>query len=139
MRVFIDANILVSVLNKELPLFTYSARIISLADNKKFTLFTSPVCLAIAFYFAEKKTNTNIAKQKIALLATKLEIATIGKKEIQKALSDKNIHDFEDGMQYYAAVENKCTVIITQDTEDYYFSSIDVMNAEDFLKTHVLQ
>lgn len=139
MRVFIDASILVSVLNKEFPLFTYSARIISLADNKKFTLFTSPVCLAIAFYFAEKKTNTNIAKQKMTLLASKLEIAQIGKKETQKALNDKRIHDFEDGMQYYAAVENKCSVIITQDTADYYFSSIGVMNAEDFLKTHVLQ
>ena len=39
MRIFLDANILVSVLNKEYPLFTYSSRIISLADNKKFTVW----------------------------------------------------------------------------------------------------
>ena len=72
LKVFIDANILVSVLNKEFPLFTYSARILSLADNKKFTLFTSPVCLAIAFYFAEKKCGTQLAKQKIALAIQRL-------------------------------------------------------------------
>ena len=63
MRIFLDANILVSVLNKEYPLFTYTSRIISLADKKKFTLFTSPVCLAIAFYFAEKKYKSISAKK----------------------------------------------------------------------------
>lgn len=36
MRIFLDANILVSVLNKEYPLFSCSARIVSLADNKNF-------------------------------------------------------------------------------------------------------
>ncbi|MEI9958643.1 MAG: PIN domain-containing protein [Ferruginibacter sp.] len=71
MRIFLDANILVSVLNKEYPLFTYAARIVSLADNKKFTVYTSPVCLAIAFYFAEKKCGTQLAKQKIKLLSEK--------------------------------------------------------------------
>ena len=55
MKIFLDANVLVSVLNKEYPLFTYTSRITSLADKTNFTLYTSPVCLAIAFYFAEKK------------------------------------------------------------------------------------
>ena len=36
MKIFLDATILVSVLNKEYPVFTYSSRILSLADNKKF-------------------------------------------------------------------------------------------------------
>ena len=55
MRIFVDANILISVLNKEYPLFTHSSRILSLANRKGFEIYTSPVCLAIAFYFAEKK------------------------------------------------------------------------------------
>jgi predicted nucleic acid-binding protein len=63
MRIFLDANILVSVLNKEYPLFSYSARIISLADNKKFTVYTSPICLAIAFYFAKKNLVRNWQKK----------------------------------------------------------------------------
>ena len=65
MRIFLNANILVSVLNKEYPLFSYSARIVSLADNKKFTVFTSPICLAIAFSFAEKKSGTQTAKKRL--------------------------------------------------------------------------
>lgn len=139
MRVFADANILVSVLNKEFPLYSITARIISLADNRKFTVFTSPVCLAIAFYFSEKKSGTAMAKQKISLLASKLSITNIGKREVEQALGNKKVNDFEDGMQYYAAIESKCTVIITQDTGDYYYSSIEVLNAEDFLKKYLLK
>ena len=76
MKIFLDANILVSVLNKEYPLFTYTSRIVSLADETKFTLFTSPVCLAIAFYFAEKKYKSVSAKRRIEILCEHIHIAT---------------------------------------------------------------
>jgi hypothetical protein len=67
-KIFLDANILVSVLNKEYSLFTTTSRILSLADRNNFTLYTSPFCLAIAFYFAEKKFKSMKAKSKIAIL-----------------------------------------------------------------------
>ena len=134
MRIFLDANILVSVLNKEYPLFSYSARIVSLADNKKFTVYTSPVCLAIAFYFAEKKSGTQSAKQKIKLLSEKILIAEVGKNEVIRALENKQVNDFEDGIEYYAAVSNKCDVIVTEDTDDFYFAEIKVCRAMNFLE-----
>lgn len=100
MRIFLDANILVSVLNKEYPVFTYSARILSLADNKKFTVYTSPFCLATAFYFAEKKSGTQMAKRKIEMLAATLTIAGVGKTEVIQSLQNKKVNDFEDGIEY---------------------------------------
>lgn len=65
MKVFLDANILVSVINKEYPNFTYTSRVLSLIGNPQYTLYTSPLCLAIAFYFAEKKSGTLVARQKL--------------------------------------------------------------------------
>lgn len=137
MRIFLDANILVSVLNKEYPLFTYSARILSLADNRKFTVYTSPVCLAIAFYFAEKKSGTQMAKRKIEILAGKLSITDIGKNEVLQSLQNKKVHDFEDGIEYYAAVSCKCETIITEDINDFYFSSIPVINSKSFIEKYL--
>ena len=137
MRIFLDANILVSVLNKEYPLFTYTARIVSLADNKKFTVYTSPVCLAIAFYFAEKKSGTQLAKQKIKLLSEKILIAEVGKNEVIRALENKQVNDFEDGIEYYAALNNKCEVIITEDTGDFYFADIKICRAQIFLTEYL--
>ena len=137
MRIFLDANILVSVLNKEYPLFTYAARIVSLADNKKFTVYTSPVCLAIAFYFAEKKSGTQSAKQKIKLLSEKILIAEVGKNEVIRALENKQVNDFEDGIEYYAAVNNKCDVIVTEDIDDFNFADIKVCGAQNFLTEYL--
>ena len=139
MRIFLDANILVSVLNKEYPLFTYAARIVSLADNKEFTVYTSPVCLAIAFYFAEKKSGTQLAKQKIKILSEKLLITAVGKNEVLAALDNKQVNDFEDGIEYYAAINNKCEVIITEDTGDFYFSDIKISKAQNFLQEYLFQ
>lgn len=138
MRIFLDANILVSVLNKEYPLFTYAARIVSLADNKKFTVYTSPVCLAIAFYFAEKKSGTQLAKQKIRLLSEKISVAAVGKTEVLQALENKQVNDFEDGIEYYAAINNKCDVIVTEDASDFYFADIEVCGAQKFLTSYLL-
>jgi predicted nucleic acid-binding protein len=138
MRIFLDANVLVSVLNNEYPQFTYTSRVLSLADNVKFTVYTSALSLAIAFYFAEKKSGTTIARNKIALLAEKLNIANIGPNEVGAALQEKRAYDFEDGMQYFAAVNSHCKVIVTQDTRGFYYSDLQVLNAEDFINKHVL-
>lgn len=137
MNVFLDANILVSVLNKEYPLFVHSARILSLADTSRFNVYTSPLCLAIAFYFAEKKSGRAVAKRKIALLTQKINIATIDEEVVWKAAAEKAIHDFEDGMEYYAARKSKCTCIITEDVKDFYFSAIEVLTAEQFVTQYV--
>jgi predicted nucleic acid-binding protein len=135
MRIFVDANVLVSVLNKEYPLFTHTSRILSLADRKGFEVFTSPVCLAIAFYFAEKKYKSARAKEKINLLCAHIRIAEAGKTAVQKALKNPAISDFEDGLEYYAAVEHKCACIVTEDIGDFYFAEIEVMRSEEFLKS----
>ncbi len=137
MRIFLDANILVSVLNKEYPLFTYSARILSLMDNKRFTVYTSPVCMAIAFYFAEKKHGTAMAKQKMGFLADNIQITDVGKETVRLALADKKVHDFEDGIEYYSALKSKCDVIITEDINDYYFSAIEVLRSKDFMEKYL--
>ena len=138
MRLFLDANILVGVLNKEYPLFSCAARIVSLADNKNFTVYTSPICLAIAFYFAEKKSGTQIAKKKIEILVDKLSITDVGKKEVLLSLQNKKVNDFEDGLEYYAALSSNCDVIITEDINDFYFSSIPVLNSNTFAEKHLL-
>lgn len=133
MRIFLDANILISVLNKEYPVYTFSARLLSLVDNKKYQLYTSPLCLAIAFYFAEKKSGSKEAKRKIDLLASKLLITALDKNTVEQALENKRVTDFEDGLQYYSAIASKCQYIVTEDKSDFHFSEIPVLNSEAFI------
>ncbi len=138
MRIFLDANILVAVLNKEYPLFTYAARILSLGSNTKYKIYTSPICLAIAFYFAEKKHGTTAAKQKIHLLANNVFITDVGNDTVLSSLRNKKVYDFEDGLEYYSAQKSKCTLIITEDVSDFYFSEMEVIKSKDFVEKYLV-
>lgn len=132
MKIFLDANVLVSVLNKEYPLFTVSSRILSLASSLKFQVYTSPICLAIAFYFSEKKYKTEGAKQKIKLLSENIGIAAATEYGVKRAAANPKVLDFEDGLEYYSAIESQCQCIITEDVSDFHFAEIEVLNCHDF-------
>jgi predicted nucleic acid-binding protein len=134
MKLFLDANVLVSILNKEYPIFTFSSRILSLADSNKYKLYTSPICLAIAFYFSEKKSGAKKAKTKIELLVSKINIAATDSEVVSMALQNKAVLDFEDGLEYYSALNTGCEYIITEDVDDFYFSELHIMRCEQFLK-----
>ena len=126
-----------SRLFKELPLFSLTSRILSLADHPRFRIYTSPVCLAIAFYFAEKKYKTKFAREKIALLCQHLFIAPATETVVKKTIVNKKINDFEDGLEYYSAIESRCDFIVTEDGDDFFFSEIPVLNARDFFEKQV--
>ena len=137
MKVFVDANVLVTILNKEYPLFSHAARLLSLGETKGFTLVTSPLCLAVSFYFAEKKSGTSQARKKVALLASHMKIAAPDAETVGQTIADKRIHDFEDGLEYYSAIKARCQVIVTEDQHDFYFADIPVVGCQAFLETYV--
>lgn len=140
MKIFIDANVLVCVLNKELPRFTDAARVLSLAHQKigkvrsrQVFLYTTPLCLAIAFYFASKKHGAPRAKEKIDMLLDHMVIAVIDESAARSALNDQRVEDLEDGFQYFAALAAGCDRIVTYDKSDFYFSEIPVMQPDELL------
>ncbi len=138
-HIFLDANILVTVLCNEYPRFGACARVLSLADDKRFEVFTSPLCLTIGAYFAEKKNGKKLARKKIALLATKLKVTTMGPKAVERTFADARITDIEDGFQYFSAVDAGCTCIVTYDKRDWKFAAMEVLVPEDLLLKHVVK
>ncbi len=134
MKVFIDANVIIATMNREYPLFTWSSRVLSLQGENNIRLFTSPLCLAIAFYFSEKKSGKKLAKKKIELLCRNFHITRIDQETTNQAISNSQVHDFEDGLEYYSAIQQNCDFIVTENSEDFYFSEIDVLSCEDFLQ-----
>jgi predicted nucleic acid-binding protein len=139
MKLFADANILVSVINHEYPLYNYAARILSLANTKNFEIYTSPLNLAIAFYFAQKKCKAQRAKQKIEIIQKHLQITEMNATIVGLALQNKQVQDFEDGLQYYSALNSNCDCILTEDVGDYYYSDIEVISSKDFMLKYLLQ
>jgi predicted nucleic acid-binding protein len=133
MKIFLDANVLIATLNREYPLYPWSARILSLQGKNNIRICTSPLCLAIAFYFASKRSGAVVAKKKIELLCKNIEITSLDERTTHKALSNEKIKDFEDGLEYYAALEHGCEWIITEDRDDFWFSELKIAGCEEFL------
>lgn len=133
MKLFLDANIIVATLNKEYPLFTWSSRLLSLQGKQNIELFTSPLCLAIAYYFSCKKSGEKMAKEKIRMLLQHIGVTSMDENTTKQAFKNKLFHDFEDGMEYYSAIQHNCTYIITENQKDFYFSDIEVIGCEEFL------
>jgi len=137
MKIFLDANVLVAILNKEYPLFSYASRILSASDRKDIQIFTSPICLAISFYFAEKKSGATLAGKKIAILVSHIRVAPTNHETVLRTISNKKIIDFEDGLEYYSALESGCQTIITEDRGDFHFSEIEVLNCREFMERYL--
>jgi predicted nucleic acid-binding protein len=62
-----------------------------------------------------------------------LLVAGNRKEDVFIVLKNKKIQDFEDGLEYYAALDSKCKCIVTEDVNDFYFSEIEVLKPKDFL------
>jgi len=58
--------------------------------------------------------------------------------EVNESIIDSALNstftDFEDAIQYYAAMSANIDLIITRNIEDYKQASIPVLTAEQFLK-----
>jgi predicted nucleic acid-binding protein len=134
MKVLLDANVLVSVIIREYPLFPLSARVLSFSDWPDFELLTSPICLAIAFYFLEKKSGSSLAKRKIEVLNTKLKMTCVDQAVVDLAIKNPQVIDFEDGLEYFSALNSSCEVIITEDQNGFFFSNIPVFTCKQFLQ-----
>lgn len=132
-RVFIDANVLVSVLLKEYPTYTWSSRLLSLADSSLVCFVTTPIVIAIAFYFTEKKHGTAEAHRRISMLAERITVCSVSHGHVQAALSHVASSDLEDAIQYYAALDDACTLIVTENKSDFWYSIVPVMNAQEAL------
>ena len=74
-----------------------------------------------------------MAREKIETLLNHIGITSIDEKITGLTIKNRLIHDFEDGMEYYSAVEHNCDCIITENQKDFYFSDIEVIGCEEFL------
>jgi hypothetical protein len=64
-----------------------------------------------------------------------LKILQIDDKIIGLALNDETFTDFEDGLQYFTAIENGQDLIITRNLKDFENSKLPTMTAKQFIES----
>jgi len=134
-KLLIDTNIVIDLLAKREPFCYDSQKLFSMADKKQIKLSVSSLTIANTNYTLLKLKNSNEAKSILRKFKLLVDILSLDDKIISLALNDTDFVDFEDGLQYFSAIENDQDIIITRNLKDFKKSTIPAMTAEQFLKT----
>ena len=134
-KIFIDTNIVIDLLSRREPFFEEAAELFSLADKKQVELSVSSLTIANTSYALLRQMNASKAKSILRKLKLILRILPLDDKVIGLALNDETFLDFEDGLQYFTAIENEQELIITRNLKDYKGSKLPVMTAKQFIET----
>jgi predicted nucleic acid-binding protein len=132
-KLLIDTNIVIDLLAKREPFYTSAAQIFSLADKQMLELSISSLTFANTNYVLSRLKSTQEARGILRRFRVLVKVLQLNEKLIDLALNDNNFMDFEDGLQYYTAIENGQDIIVTRDLKDFKESKIPVMTAEEYL------
>ena len=134
-KLFIDTNIVIDLLSRREPFFEETAELFSLADKKQVELSVSSLTIANTSYVLLRQMDSNKAKTVLRKLRLILKILPLDDKIIGLALNDDTFSDFEDGLQYFTALEYDQELIITRNLKDFKYSKLPTMTAKQIIET----
>lgn len=132
-KVLIDTNIVIDLLSKRKSFYDDAADLFSQADKKELKLTISSLTFANTNYILTKLKSAKVAREILRKFKVLVEILSLNDKITELALSDESFPDFEDGLQYYSAIENEVDIIITRNKKDFKNSRLPVLTAKEYL------
>ena len=137
MRVFLDTNILLDIIEGRQQFLLASSNVFDLGVKGQIEMFATPLTFANCVYTARKNVGYEQAISGLRSLKSYVKIAVMDDVQVTEALGS-DMPDFEDMLQYKAAVSAKCDVIITRDKKRHFPSNgIPVLSPEDFLNEFI--
>ena len=133
MRVFLDTNILLDIVEQRMPFYTGSQAVLDECDQRGFEIFVAWHGIATVFYITAKKRDETYALEMIRDLLTWATVATVGQDEALEALS-YGIADYEDALIAAAASASGVDWLITRDEAGFLKGPVSPINPADFLQ-----
>ena len=133
-KIFLDTNIIIDFLGERANFYQPAAKILTLADQKKIEIYTSPTSISNTYYLLSRFENTKIALEKIRKFKVLCSISMMDDEVIEKAINS-DFKDFEDAMQYFSALASNCDLIVTRNEKDFKNALLPVLNGESYLET----
>jgi predicted nucleic acid-binding protein len=134
-KLFVDTNIVIDLLSRRESFFEDAAELFSLADKKQIVLSVSSLTIANTSYALLKQLDSAKTKATLRKLRLILTILPLDDKIVGLALNDDVFSDFEDGLQYFTAIENGQELIITRNLKDFKNSKLPTMTARQFIES----
>jgi predicted nucleic acid-binding protein len=131
-KVFVDTNVIIDILGQRINFYEDSQDFFTYALDNEIELFVSTLSFAITHYILSEQLKQAKVRSALRKFKTLVSVATFDDKILELSLSDE-FKDFEDGIQYFIALDNSFEAIITRNKNDFRNSQIPVLSPREFL------
>lgn len=129
-RIFLDTNFVIDYFVRQD--FKGDAEKLMVMEKRSRTQFFISFLTIANFAYIMRKMQPDDLRTLINRICQTFIVINNTENQIKKAL-ELMAPDFEDSLQYQAALDANCDCIITRNEKDFRFSSIPVMSASSYL------
>jgi len=133
-RLLIDTNIIIDYLADRTPFAADSERVIGMCIDEYAEGFLTASSVTDIYYIMRKVTGREKALIKIRQLLEILDVVSVGKSEILKAM-ELDIPDFEDALAAVCAERIKADYIVTRNTKDFKNAFVKAVTPKDLMRS----
>ena len=133
MKLLIDANIILDVLQKREPHYKYSAIIWKLCETRKATGYVSVLTFMNMVYILRKELTPEKIEETYKALSLIFTFEDLTEEDVKNALTKKQ-KDFEDAVQMETAERVGADFIITRNVKDFMKSPIPAYTPLEFMQ-----
>lgn len=135
MNLFLDTDVIIDYLTDRKPFSDEAEKLFALIEGGKIRGHASALCFSNLYYLLHQRMSGKRSISLLKDLSDILNVVKVDSNAIQDALNS-GFRDFEDAIQYYAAVDyKKIDLIVTRNTKDYKHASLPFMTPNTLLKT----
>ena len=133
-KIFVGTDIALDLLSEQMPYYTHASQLFTMADKGKLMIYVSSLSFSNLNYLLSRQYSYKEARRILNTFKLLVQVLSVNEKIIGLSLNSE-FKDFEDAIQYYTAIENNISTLITRNLKDYKHVAIAVLTAEDFLLT----
>jgi predicted nucleic acid-binding protein len=131
-RVLVDTNVVLDLINQRQPFFADSYAAVQLA-LEKCSPYVSAITVTDSVYITRKVFPDSINQKKaLENFFSQFRICPVKRNQLKKAFSSA-MPDFEDAVQAFCGKHDRVSYIITRNVKDYNLSPIKALTPADFI------
>ena len=134
MKVLLDLNVLLDVVQNRVPHYHDSAKVLSLARLGEIQAVLPVHAFTTLYYILAKAAGRAKADQTIDWLLAHFEVAVADKAVLRRA-RQLPLADFEDAVVASLAEAGQCDHVVTRNVSDFAGSPVSALTPTDFLIT----
>ncbi|MCL2350215.1 MAG: PIN domain-containing protein [Defluviitaleaceae bacterium] len=132
MKILIDTNVVLDVLQIRQPYFESSAKIFEWAAKNKKGSITAAQTTDIFYFVRKGLKNAEQTKQILLKMQSRFEVLSVLHEDVDAALAS-DMSDYEDALIAHCAARHGVNYIVTRNAKDFESSPVVAITPEDFL------